>query len=283
MNSAIYGELTELGFSEHESRIFVALTTQSNAATAYELAKLTQVPVANTYNVIRSLERRGACRKVQENPAKYVAIEPREFLARIAEDTTRRCNSLIEKLEEITPPPQARYVDVLTGKDEVVPRIVQMIKGANRLIVLKFRAPLEKSIEKALANAIRRGVTCYVIYYDGELSLPSGDLHLWPHEGNGIHMGKDFCMITVDNGQSLAFDAENFDAAYSENDIFVYLTDVLLRHEIYLAELMTKFQDDIERAFGPALSQLRERYALVPLARSTREYIEKRQSELGKG
>ncbi len=281
MDAAIYTELTQLGFSEHEARIFVALTTCANAATAYELAKLTQMPVANTYNVIRSLERRSACRKVQDTPAKYVASEPREFLAGIAEETTRRCNSLIEKLEEISPPQEARYVDVLNGREEVSSRIVQMIDAAERLIVLKIRVPLEKGIEKALSDAIRRGVTCYIIYYDGELNLPPGDVHLWPHEGNGIHMGKDFCMITADFGQSIAFDAQTFDAAYSENDIFVYLTDVLLRHEIYLAELMLKFRDEIERAFGPALYRLRETYALVPLSDSTRHYVDRRTRELG--
>lgn len=280
MDAAIYSELTELGFSEHEARIFVALTTCANATTAYELAKMTQMPVANTYNVIRSLERRGACRKVQESPVKYVAAEAREFLADIADQTTRRCNSLIEKLEEISPPQEARYVDVLKGREEVSSRIVQMIDSAVQLIVLKFRVPFDKAIEQALGKAIRRGVSCYVIYYDGPLSLPDGDVHLWPHEGNGIHMGKDFCMLTADSRQSIAFDAQTFDAAYSENDIFVYLTDVLLRHEIYMAEIMLTFRDDIERRFGPALHNLRERYALVPLSQSTRDYVQQRKEEL---
>jgi len=278
--STIHDELTALGFSDHEARIFVALSTRSSAATAYEVAKQAQVPVANSYNVIRSLERRGAARKVLDNPAKYIAVDSSDFLTRLADETSRRCSALIGKLQTMSPLREERYVDVLKGQDDVEDRIEQMFSTATRLIVLKARAPLKKNLKTALDNAVKRGVTCYVIYYGGEMKLPEGDVHIWPHEGNGVDMGKDFCMVTADSERSIAFDAQTYDAAYSENDVFVYMTDVLLRHEIYLAEIMLKFGDEIEGHFGPALHRIREAYALTPISGDTRRYIKDRNRQL---
>ncbi len=54
----------------------------------------------------------------------------------------------------------------------------------------------------------------------------------------------------------------------------------MIKHEIYMAEIIHKFKDDIEREFGPGLSDLRKIYSSAPLSTQFDEYVQKRLDEL---
>lgn len=272
----ILGDLTAMGFSEPEAHIYTALIVMDRPVTAYELAKGAQIPVANTYNVMRSLEKRGASKQVSDNPARYVATPPADLFLGIAEETNRRCHDLISRFEHIRPPQSEHYVEVFSGQQEIEKRVASMFADATENIVLKGRSELAPSVQKALADAVKRGVTCYFIYYGEPPVLPKGDVHLWPHEGNGWDIGKDFLTVSVDFRAAIASHRENYTATFSENHTFVYLTDVLLRHEVYLAEIMTTLRDEVEEHFGPALYKLREKYATMPVSEQAWGFIRAR-------
>jgi hypothetical protein len=63
---AILADLTAIGFTDHEARIYLALVSLGRPAIAYEIAKAASIPVANTYNVIRSLAKKGATKQVAD-------------------------------------------------------------------------------------------------------------------------------------------------------------------------------------------------------------------------
>ncbi|MCT4370782.1 hypothetical protein CLG85_010825 [Yangia mangrovi] len=58
----VLADLASVGFSDLEASVYLALVQMRDAATAYEIAKSANIPVANTYNVMRGLvkKRRGA-------------------------------------------------------------------------------------------------------------------------------------------------------------------------------------------------------------------------------
>ena len=70
------------------------------------------------------------------------------------------------------------------------------------------------------------------------------------------------------------------EAAYSENIPFTYALDVMIKHEIYMAEIIHRFKDEIETEFGPGLFRLREKYSSSPSSAQFDEYIKRRMFEL---
>ncbi|WP_260348885.1 hypothetical protein [Alloyangia mangrovi] len=196
------------------------------------------------------------------------------FFSKMAQNTKTRCDSLVESFRSLSPGPSKEFVELLNGEETVEERILSMFDAARDLIVIKAPLGLSTKLIAGLNVAITRGVRCYLIFYGKPPELAEGDVTLWPHEGNACDMGKDLILVSVDKTIGLSCITEDFTATFSENSSFVYLADILLRHEIYLAEIMTAFKTDIDAHFGPALYKLRERYALLPLAESTREYIE---------
>src|SRR3546814_5839445 len=64
--------------------------------TAYEFAKSASVPRPNTYHALEALAKRGAVLPVSENPIRYVAANPREFLDSISRQTKALCTDLAE-------------------------------------------------------------------------------------------------------------------------------------------------------------------------------------------
>src|SRR3546814_17605368 len=86
-----------LGFTEYEARVYVQLLRHS-PATAYEIAKAASVPRPNTYHALEALAKRGAVLPVSENPIRYVAANPREFLDSISRQTKALRTALAGKL-----------------------------------------------------------------------------------------------------------------------------------------------------------------------------------------
>src|SRR3954467_6871650 len=76
--------LQQLGFSEYESRAYLALL-QRNPLNGYELAKLSRLPRANIYAVLQKLEERGAIVRLDQlNGMRYAPIAPTELTQRVA-------------------------------------------------------------------------------------------------------------------------------------------------------------------------------------------------------
>jgi sugar-specific transcriptional regulator TrmB len=275
----IYEDLVGIGFSDHEARIYLALALATEPATAYELAKAAQIPVANTYNVMRSLAKKGVSSQVAKDPVRYIAKPPSEVFAGMASAMQQRCDSLVSRFDKIRPQLADDYVEILNGVPNVEGRVGAMIDGSAQQLVLKSPGPLSPALTASLEAAVKRGVRVMMIYYGAEPKLPKGQVHLWPHEGNAAEMGSDFFTITVDSKAGLAFNTVSYLAAYSENPTFVYLVDVLLRHEIYLAEIMTKLSDEVEENFGPALHKLRSRFGMVPINEQMQAYIDSRKPQ----
>src|SRR3546814_3695314 len=105
----LFQDLKRLGFTEYEARVYVKLLWQRQK-TAYEIAKAASVPRPNTYHALEALAKRGAVLPVSENPIRYVAANPREFLDSISRQTKALCTDLAGKLATVAPTPDDQYV-----------------------------------------------------------------------------------------------------------------------------------------------------------------------------
>lgn len=273
----IIKDLQNVGFSDYEAKTYMALLLTPNA-TAYEISKEAGIPKANCYSVLEALRKNGAVQAVSESPVKYVAVEPSRFFDQMAERTQARCEELKENLKSLGHLPQENLVWSLNDSAAVSLHIEKMINTAKENLRVKAAASTLEGHIPSLRKAARRGVKVLIILF-GTDTKPfelGRNCKVYLHEGNGISVGISHKLITLTRDYKETLVAEvgpDAYGSYTENKPIVTLADSLLRHEIYFAEIFSKFGDDIQKEFGPALVKLRESYLPVEQADALKELL----------
>jgi predicted transcriptional regulator len=186
-NKDIFHCLIDLGFSDREARVYMALLNKQNA-TATELQKLSGVPQSKIYEVLSGLVRRGYCieRKAGRNRT-YELINP-EVTLNLSFDTLqvrlRRSIELKEKLfnlyhnsERAAEP--LEYIEVLRGNDNIHHRYCQLVQSTRHELLGFGRRPYacdttEKNDEQnqVAESILGKGVDSRWVY---EILLPDDE------------------------------------------------------------------------------------------------------------
>ncbi|RLF14876.1 MAG: hypothetical protein DRJ66_05280 [Thermoprotei archaeon] len=91
-------KLRELGFSEYEASVYVALLDLGEA-TADEISKLSGVPLPRVYTVLDDLIRKGFVDVTIGRPKRYFLIDPNEALDRFIEGKKREMEEELRKIK----------------------------------------------------------------------------------------------------------------------------------------------------------------------------------------
>lgn len=257
-------DLLALGFSEYEARAYFALY-QLQPATAYEVSKLAGLPKANAYSVLGSLTKKEAAQPISESPLRYVAVAPTVLFERIATATNKRCAKLIEAIPSVAQATDREYVWSVTGDEAITAKIESMIDGATSHIWIKTAESILLPHRQALQRAADRGVSILIILFGTQIEqFQFGNKsRTYLHEGNGIPVGiaPHLVTLTVDFEEALVAEIRAQQrGSYTRNRPIVNLAELLLRHEIYFAEIFEMFGQAIQKTFGPALIELRRKY-----------------------
>lgn len=260
--------LQSLGLTEYESRALIALL-ERNPATAYEVAKNAGLPRANVYAALESLTKKGAVQPINENPVRYVPVDPAVFLSRIAAQTNDLCRELAESLTALSPTREAEYVWSLPSVDHARAKIRALIEAAERHVWIKGNIRHIRDCIPALRAAAERGVAIVIVLFgtaadQAELET-SQNIRVHLHEGSGTAVGMSEHLVSMTTDFSSALTANlNMGGygVYTQNIPVVVIVESLIRHEIYMAEIFRHFGRQIEETFGPSLMTLRK--ALMP-------------------
>lgn len=280
----IVNDLRSLGFSDYEARAYIGLL-KCGPATAYEVAKVSGLPRANVYNVLKTLTEKGASQPVNEKPVRYMPVSPDEVFKSIAENTSQLCTDLRDRLSSMVNEEGLEYVWIIKGESDFLRKSSEMIQTAQKHVWLKGTDTYVSLLLPEIRKACKRGISVAIIVF-AESTEPfqcDPNCQVFLHEGNGVILGgaANFLTITVDSDKSLiAKVTGDLEAAYSENYSFVYMVDLLIKHEIYVAEIMNRFRDEIEKEFGPGLVHLRSKYSRPQLGSIFEKYVQQRSAEL---
>jgi predicted transcriptional regulator len=257
--------LRELGFTDYEARAYAALAAKQ-PATAYEIAKVAQLPRANVYAALRNLEGRGAIQPVTENPVRYVLVNPEQFFRRIQRSTAGLCDDVVRSLKRTVKADESAYVWVYRGEDEVHAKLTGMIEDAREHIWLKGPVELIEPYAGLLVEAARRDVSVRLIVFGEEVPglIAHARIQVVPHEGDGEpHGPPSDLMLTAaadSTGMLIVSYAGTVKASYARDSSIVYVIETLLLHEIYLAEIHQVFGKQLDARFGRKLEKLRRKY-----------------------
>lgn len=283
-DSDLVKDLRSLGFGEYEARAYIGLL-KCGPATAYEVAKISGLPRANVYTILKTLTEKGVAQPVNEKPVKYMPVSPKEVFQRITESTSRLCRSIEERLPSAEKNDGREYVWLYHGEGEIIRKISEILRTAETHVWIKGTDNYVNLLLPEIQKACERGISVLIIIFSE--SVEPFECHsncrVVLHEANGVIVGgaARFITVTADGNKALIAQVIGaMEAAYSENYSFTYGVDVMIKHEIFLAEIIHRFKDEIEAEFGPGLSSLRKLYAAVQTGPQFDEYIQRRLAEL---
>lgn len=270
--------LGELGFTRYEALAYLSLLEQ-HPATAYEVSKRGALTKAHVYAALASLADKGAVQPVSNEPVRYAPIAPDALFNTIAKNTAAICRDLASTLATREQQKALEYVWIVAGEDRLHQKISEMIAGAKRQIWIKAAHHLLDGQAEALKKASRRGVTILVILFgtteDAQRLDLGTDAQLYLHEGSGdmLAVGHTQFVIAADWVETLIADFSTAaQGAYTRSEAVVYMSETMIRHEVYLAEIINAFGPAIEERFGKDLLSLRQRHLPADLL----EHVQRR-------
>jgi sugar-specific transcriptional regulator TrmB len=260
----IIQEMMALGFSDYEARVYIALA-RSDALTVYEISKLTGVPRPNVYSAVERLMQRNAAHAVGKRPARYLAVQPKTLFGDIRKATDDRCAELTKQLAAFDAIKDNQFAYTVTGTQQVRKKLDQLICQSKRTIWFKATDDLIAANYRALKSAASRGVKIVIVLFGEIPTLPKfpRNVSLYLHDNNGIRLGIADQQFTIVSDGEEAFIANirgEYYGIHTQSPPIVRVSELLLRKDVYLAEILKKFGPMIEEEYGPLLAALRRKF-----------------------
>ena len=241
---------------EIRARAYIGLL-KCGPGTAYEVAEAPGLPRANVYTILKTLAEKGV-------------------VGLLVKSRYNICLSALKQNFKGFPSRPLSFA-----------RVLRRLQTSEKHVWIKGTDNYIKLLLPEIKKACNRGISIIIILISE--SVESVECHencrVVLHEDNGVVIGGSAHYITVTADGNKALIAQvigAMEAAYSENYPFTYALDVMIKHEIYMAEIIHHFKDEIETEFGPGLSKLREIYSSAPPSAPFDEYVKKRMAELKK-
>jgi len=254
-------DLQRLGFSEYEASAYISLL-QSSPATAYEISKRCGLPRANTYGALEGLAKKRAVQPVSESPARFVPVDPAVLLGGISDDISSLCGRLKQSLDNLGAKEDPNVVWSIEGQERIREKIDELIDGASEHIWIKASTDILREHAGKMKKAAARGVKLIFVVFGDDVDFlrlgPNSTTYL--HEGNGFRVGGADNLFTLAIDYRVALTAnlgDTLTGAYTTHSAIVRMAETLIRHDIYMAEMMSAFGDQVEQKFGKALVNLR--------------------------
>jgi sugar-specific transcriptional regulator TrmB len=265
----IVDQLVELGFSTYEARAYVGLLGQ-DPMTGYALANLTQIPQPKVYETLRRLAEKRAVVKIGSDPARFVAVPAEHLLSQLDDDFRRRLAEAKMGLAELDRGQGGDELRVLRsprGWPEILRQANAMIDGAERHVYLSTHADRLAELEAAVRRADERGVRLDVLCF--------GPCDLRPVHGRVLRHASTDGMIyrhhqarhvaLVADGEqtlwALAADGAQWDAMSGADLLLAAVVKGYVRHDMYVQEIFSDFQEELEQRYGAGLDRLVSPYA----------------------
>lgn len=256
----------ELGFTEYEAKVYLALLDESPAS-GYRVAQNSGVPRAKVYEVLGGLVRRGAVLANYSDPVRYAPLSPQELVARRRREMEGSIRTAEENLERYATSTASRgAIWDITGREEILERAREVAGRAERSILAEVWREDAPELKEALAAAADRGVEVGIVAY-GDPDYPFAKVYhhdLVDEVTRGL--GARWIVLSADTREvvtGILSMGKESRAAWTSHPGLVVPTTELVKHDIYVQEMLDAHREILEESFGPGLVDLRERLKRV--------------------
>lgn len=154
----LVSELGSLGLTRNQSLAYLTLLADpgGEGLTGYEVGARSGVPRSAVYNVLRQLEEVGAAFSVGQEPQRFIAASPDQWVDRVRRTTLARLDSVTKALEALPRRTRPEPVWIVRRYDELVARLTEMITHAERSVWLSLWRRELDAVRPALAAVAER-------------------------------------------------------------------------------------------------------------------------------
>lgn len=256
-------KLAEIGFSEYEAKSYLALV-QKNPSTAYEIGKESGVPSSKIYEVLNKLKEKGMILSLDEEdgkPKRYIPQHPGEFLEQYQRGIQKTVQSLRGTLTGLNGKKEVSYIWNILDHDHLLEKGRRMIDSSQKVILLSLWYEELALLEESLRAAEKRGVQIALVHF-GIPKIEVGQVYYHPIEdtlyaekqGRGLVIVVDSQEVLMGNvGQE-----GKTEGAWSKNKGFTTVAEDYVKHDIYIAKIISRFEKELLRKFGPKYEKLRD-------------------------
>ena len=256
-------ELTAIGFTDNEAKVYVALLRDS-PATGYQLSKRTGIPRSMVYEALGRLQLRGAALTTDgERATLYRPLPPDVLLDRHAQEQTRLVHSLREGLRTLhTSREEDRYWTI-SGRDTVLSYAGQLIQAARDEAFLVLNDDALEALRDEIMAADGRGVSVGVLL-TGSQNLDCGQVARHPPRESEIQNLTDTLVVVADNRESLVagMGAETT-ATITRNRNLVMIAHQFVWMELFAQRVYLKLGADLLAHLDPEDRRLFENRAVA--------------------
>ncbi len=274
MDQDLVRDVQELGLSEYEAKAYLALLDESPAS-GYKVAQNSGVPRSKVYEVLNGLARRRVVLVNHGEPVQYAPLSPEELVARRRKEMEESVGTAERSLKRYAASAASRTaIWDITGREEIFRRARELAGGAERTILAEIWQEDAPELKEALAEAAGRGVEVSVVAY-GEPDYPFARVYyhdLVDEVTRGL--GARWVVISADMREvvtGIVSLGKESRAAWTSHPGLVVPTTELIKHDIYVQEMLDAHRDILEEAFGPGLIRLRERLEAVEILASAED------------
>ena len=229
------GGILNFGLSQYETTAYLSLLGR-HPVNGSQLSRHSGIPRARIYDVLSSLKSKGMV--IELDNGQYVPLPPEEMLDRIRNWFENELSDLESRFKTATTGSSYDYVWTLTGYDEVMAKAQGMIGLAENEIYVRLFPVESQVLDRALHQAIDRGVQVKVISMGPPIS--DFDLQVVHPKADQVEVrarGRAFDLV-VDKQEALVglFEQGRENKSpinWAKNHWFVVATRDSLRHDFY--------------------------------------------------
>ena len=240
----LISNLTRIGFTEYEAKVYLALLN-SSPSTGYQLSKKSGVPRSMVYETLGRLAGRGAVLETFEGRATlYRPLPPDVLLDRYEEDQQRMLVGLRSGMEKIYQSSDEDKVWSISGHRAVFSYATQMLREAQSDIYAVLNDQAIFALESELAAIDQRGIEINALL-TGESNLAFGQVAFHPPLESELQQLTDTLVIVTDNQRALiASTKQETVATLTGNSNLVLMARQFVWMELFAQRIYTKLGPD---------------------------------------
>ena len=197
MGSVMIEQLMELGMTEYEAKVYLALLREY-PVTGYQISKDAGIPRSMVYEALGRLEARGAVLKSPEEKATlYRPVPPDTLLDRYAAESERRIFDLRTRLAPIYTNREDGRVWNFSGRKESLSYAAELIGQATRELMLLLSDADVNDLRGPLHAAYDRGVQLGVLL-TGREPFDLGQVIRHPPHETELHGMRETLIVVAD-------------------------------------------------------------------------------------
>ncbi len=253
--------LQTIGLSDYEVTAYLFLL-QKHPVNGSQLSKISGIPRARIYDVLRSLKEKGVVAESDEGL--YVPLPPEELIKRLRMRHESELEVLQERFREASQESNYDYVWIMRGYEEVMAKAGAMIDAADREVYIRMFSPESRFLRPALFRAESRGLALkYIAMQPEPLDFACQIIHPG-HETIQATLGGRSLDLVVDRQEVLGglLEAGNEDLSpinWGRNNWLVTSTRDSLRHDYFHYFLYQTYE--LQRSLSPKEAALYEAIA----------------------